>query len=250
MRPLLPLPGSRIAIVGGCGGIGRAFAAAAREAELRPVVLDLPASLERHPPEDPSRPIDVTDPDSVRRAFAGFGRLDALVNAAGYAPPRDTVADTGEQVWCDVIDANLSGAYRVAHAALPLLRAEATPERPSAIVHIASGLASRLMPGYGAYGASKAGMIALTKALAVENAPLVRANAVAPGAVRTEFQSGGLSRPTLNAPFDEAAYARTVPMGRLAESDDVTGAILFLCSPAAAFITGQTLWINGGGLTP
>ena len=135
-------------------------------------------------------------------------------------------------------------------AALPMLRAGRDP----ALVLVSSGLAQRVLPGYAGYAAAKAGLIALTKAIAVENAPGLRANAVAPGAVDTEFLAGGTGRaPAADTPplrFDVEAYARTVPMGRIATPEDVVGPILFLLGPASRYMTGQVLYVNGGALTP
>ena len=111
-------------------------------------------------------------------------------------------------------------------------------------------MAARLRPGFGAYGASKAGLIALTKSIAVENAPDIRANVVAPGAVATAFLRGGTGRAEASVRLDVDAYARALPLGRIAEPSDVVGPILFLCGPGAAYMTGQVLWVNGGGLTP
>ena len=90
----------------------------------------------------------------------------------------------------------------------------------------------------------------LTKSIAVENAPLVRANVVAPGAVDTEFLRGGTGRGEAGPRLDVSAYAKTIPMGRIATPEDVAGPILFLCGPGSAYMTGQVLWINGGALTP
>ena len=145
-----------------------------------------------------------------------------------------------------VIDANLTGAFLVAKAALPRLKAG----RGASLVNVSSGLAARLRPGFGAYGASKAGLIALTKSIAVENAPDIRANVVAPGAVATAFLRGGTGRAEAAVRLDVDAYARALPLGRIAEPADVVGPILFLCGPGAAYMTGQVLWVNGGGLTP
>jgi NAD(P)-dependent dehydrogenase (short-subunit alcohol dehydrogenase family) len=244
--------GTRLVVVGGCGGIGRALVEAALGLDLRVVVLDLPASLEAAPPPPGviSQPIDVSDPDSVAAAFAGIGGIDALVNLAGFTNARTPIEELDLAEWNAIVGANLTGTFLVARAALPMLRAAGTPEAPSAIVHAASGLASRLMPGFGPYGASKAGVIALTKALAVECAPVVRANAVAPGAVDTAFLRGGMGRERNDVHLDRARYESTLPMGRIARADDVVGPILFLCGPGSAYMTGQVLWINGGGLTP
>jgi NAD(P)-dependent dehydrogenase (short-subunit alcohol dehydrogenase family) len=107
-----------------------------------------------------------------------------------------------------------------------------------------------VQPGYGPYSAAKAGLIALTKTLALENAPLVRANAVAPGAVDTAFLSGGTGRAAAPLRLDPTAHAAAIPMRRIATADDVSLPILFLCGPGAAYMTGQVLWINGGGHMP
>ncbi len=249
---LFPKAGTRIAVVGGCGGIGRAVVDAALGCGMRVTVLDLPASLREAPPPFAAAagPIDVTDPASVAAAFAGLDGLDALVNLAGFTAEKVPVETLDPARWNAVVAANLTGAFLVAQAALPLLLASGRGGTPAALVHVSSGLAARLMPGYGPYGAAKAGLIALTKSIAVENAPLVRANAVAPGAVDTEFLRGGTGRGATGPRLDVSAHASTIPMGRIATAADVAGPILFLCGPGAAYMTGQVLWINGGALTP
>jgi 3-oxoacyl-[acyl-carrier protein] reductase len=249
---LTPPPGTRIAVVGGCGGIGRAVVQAALDCDMRVTVLDLATSLQQAPPPEGVRvgSIDVTDVATIPAAFAGLNGLDALVNLAGFAAEKVPIETLDPAQWGAVVGANLTGAFLVAQAALPLLRASGASGVPSSLVHVSSGLAARLMPGYGPYGASKAGLIALTKSIAVENAPLVRANAVAPGAVDTEFLRGGTGRSATGPRLDVSAYASTIPMGRIATAQDVAGPILFLCGPGAGYMTGQVLWINGGALTP
>ena len=248
--PLAPAKGSRIAVVGASGGIGRALVAALHAAGAEPIALDLPEVLG----PGAGIPIDVQDPASVAAAFAALGPLQGVVNLAGFTAARNPVETLDPADWAEVLAVNLTGAFHVAQAALPLLRAGAAPGTPASLVHVASGLAARLMPGYGPYGAAKAGLIALTKSIAVENAPLVRANAVAPGAVQTAFLDGGTGRASpksLASPrLDVSAYVRTIPMGRIAEPEDVAGPILFLLSAASAYMTGQVLWVNGGAYTP
>jgi 3-oxoacyl-[acyl-carrier protein] reductase len=117
-------------------------------------------------------------------------------------------------------------------------------------VNVASGLATRVMPGFGPYSASKAALIALTKAVAVENAPAIRANAVAPAAIDTDFLVGGTGRDRTGSHLDRDAYVKLIPMKRLGAPADVVGPILFLLGPASGYMTGQTLYINGGALTP
>jgi 3-oxoacyl-[acyl-carrier protein] reductase len=212
---LTPVAGTRIAVVGGCGGIGRAVVRAALDCGLRVTVLDLPASLRQAPPPEAARaiPIDVTDPASVAAAFAGLDGLDALVNLAGFTAAKAPVETMDQARWDGVLGANLTGAFLVARAALPLLREAGSEGAPGSLVHVSSGLAARLMPGYGPYGASKAGLIALTKSIAVENAPLVRANAVAPGAVDTEFLRGGTGRSATRAPAGRVRPRQNHPDG-------------------------------------
>ena len=242
-----------LALVGGCGGIGRVLAARARGGGWRVTVLDLPASIARHPPEGASRAVDVTDAGSVAAAFDGLGPLAGCVNLAGFAPPGAALEDTPDAVFDETIAANLRGAQLCARAALPLLRAGAgAGEAPPCLVHVASGLAANVRPGYGAYAAAKAGLIALTKTIALEAAPRVRCNAVAPGAVDTAFLRGGTGRSDEAAParLDVEAYTRATPLGRLAVPDDVVGPILFVLGAEAGFMTGQVLWVNGGGYMP
>ncbi|GAB4165883.1 MAG: hypothetical protein OHK0024_00010 [Thalassobaculales bacterium] len=247
-----PPPGSRLAVVGGCGGIGRAVVRAAVASGLRVAVMDLPFSLAQYPPPDGVErfPVDATDEAAVTAAFGRLEQdwdgLDGLVNLAGFALERRPVDAVTGADWDEVVEGNLRSTYLVAKAALPLLRQAGG----GAIVHAASGLASRVMPGFGPYAAAKAGVIALTRAIAVENAPDIRANVVAPGAIDTEFQTGGTGRAAMRGLLDRDSYLRGIPMGRIGQPDDVVGPVLFLLGDASRYMTGQVLWINGGGLTP
>jgi 3-oxoacyl-[acyl-carrier protein] reductase len=249
----VPAPGSRAAIVGGCGGIGRAVVAACKDLAVRTAVLDLPHSIERHPQDvELLVPIDATCAEDVRAGFqkveSVFGGLEHLVFLVGFTltPPRPTT-EIDEPEWSEVVQGNLTTAHLVIRAALPLLR---RGHRPS-IVTISSGLGVSILRGFGPYAAAKAGLIALTKTVALEGAPALRANAVAPSAILTDFMSGGLGRHDSDGGwFDPAPYIPLIPLQRLAEVDDVVGAVLFLASPAASFITGQTIHINGGRFMP
>ena len=120
------------------------------------------------------------------------------------------------------------------------------------MVNAASGLAQYIRPGFGAYSAAKAGVISLTKTLALENAPAVRVNAVAPSAVDTAFLRGGTGRSDENQAthVDLDTYTKAIPLQRIAVPQDVAGPIMFLLSDAAAYMTGQVLWINGGSYMP
>jgi 3-oxoacyl-[acyl-carrier protein] reductase len=229
----------RIAVTGGAGGIGRALVAALHGNGDRVAVLDLPGAL-RGEHDVLELACDATDEAQVSSAFAtlrdAWGALDGLVTLAGFAGPRLPVAETTFAQWAEVAEGNLHATFLACRAALPLLRAGNAP----AIVTMASGLATKAAPGYAPYAAAKAGVLALTRALAAENAPWLRVNAVAPSAVETDFLTRGGAR------FDVEAYARAVPLGRLATPEDVVGPVLFLLGDGAAYVTGQTLHVNGG----
>ena len=249
---LAPAEGRAIAVIGAGGGIGKALVDALTEARCRVVALDLPASLDgsSFPAGVTSHAVDATNEASLRDCAAamrhGVGALDGLVNLAGFTGPREAVVDTARDGWDGVVEGNLTTAYLAARHFVPLLRGGQDP----ALVLTSSGLALKATPGYGPYAAAKAGVLALTRLLAQENAPWLRVNAVAPGAVDTPFLRGGTGRAPSEGRFDRDAYVATVPLARMAEADDVVGPILFLLGPAARYMTGQTLHVNGGLLMP
>jgi 3-oxoacyl-[acyl-carrier protein] reductase len=249
----VPAPGTRVAIAGGTGGIGRALVDACCDLGLRVAVLDLPAGLAAHPSKaEFTFAMDASDPKQVSAAFGAveekFAALDILLFLVGFTltPPRAT-AEIDAADWDEVVRVNLTGAHLVSRAALPLLKRG----RMANIVMISSGLGFSVLHGYGPYAAAKAAVVALTKTLAVENAPTIRANAVAPSAILTDFMKGGGRAGRSDGTwFDPTPYLPSIPMRRLAEVDDVIGPMLFLGSPAAAFMTGQTLHVNGGRFMP
>ena len=180
--------------------------------------------------------LDVRDADAVNSLIGSFSKLDVLVNCAG-AIRRG--AEHDPEVFHQVVDINLNGTMRCCAAARPLLQ-----QSGGAIVNIASMLSSfggGLVPGY---AASKGGVVQLTKSLAIAYAPdTIRVNAVAPGWIATPLTQalqGDLSR-------SQPIIDRT-PMKRWGRPDDIPGAVAFLCSPAAAFITGTILPVDGGYL--
>jgi 3-oxoacyl-[acyl-carrier protein] reductase len=249
--------GTRVVVAGGAGEIGRAIVAACIANSHRVAVIDLPASLKRHPPPEGIIRIafDATAPSSVDEAFAALARqwsaVDALIFVVGFTitPPARLENITVAQ-WDDVVAGNLRAGFLVARAALPLMSKAEAP----CIVNVSSGLAISVLPGFGPYSAAKAGLIALTKALAVELGPRIRANAVAPSAIKTAFMMGGTGRseedPGAAAWFTPGPYLQAFPLGRLAEVTDVVGPVLFLIGPATRFITGQTIHVNGGRFMP
>lgn len=262
---LAPPAGYRLAITGGCGGIGRRLTEIAVAEGLKVAVIDLPGSLERHelPEGVATLPYDARDDDSAAQAFARLaeawdGALDGLVHLPGYMPPPRPIEDLTAGEIDEAMSVNLRSAFLAVKAALPMLRQGAGETgSASGMVFAASGLATLVEKTTGTYSAAKAGIVALAKGLAKENAPAVRANCIAPGAVDTAFLRGGTGRGgdvTLKneqdfpAGMDNSAMLATIPLGRIAVTDDIVGPVLFLLSEKSRFMTGQTLYINGGRL--
>ncbi|MDB5577038.1 MAG: NAD(P)-dependent oxidoreductase [Bradyrhizobium sp.] len=250
---MTPPPGTRVVVVGGCGGIGSVLVQACVALGHRVATLDLPRSIAVNSPPHGVFTIsmDATRAEDVTSALADADRLlggiDVLVNLVGFANRKAGIEELSDDEWDNTIRGNLDSFSTVCRRAIPILRRSDA----AAIVNIASGVGVRPLAGGSPYSVAKAGVIALTKAIALECAPRIRANSVAPGVVQTAFLMGGTHNASAGAQKpDLEAYKKTVPMQRFAEPIDIVGPILFLASPAAGFINGQTLHVNGGGLMP
>lgn len=181
---------------------------------------------------------DIGDPAQVETAFGQLDRLDVLVNNAGI----QRIGVVGEQPFADweaVLGINLSGPFLCSSAAVPFMKRQGR----GAIVMIASAAAFVALPGRAAYSAAKAGLIALARVMAVELAPYgVRANVVAPGFTATGLVNQAISDGSLESSW----MLERVPAGRLAEPAEIAACVSFLASDAAAYVTGQTLLVDGG----
>jgi NAD(P)-dependent dehydrogenase (short-subunit alcohol dehydrogenase family) len=257
-----PRRGFRLVLTGGCGGIGRRLAEVACRQGIKVAIIDLPQSIRRHKPTNGIVTIayDARDDRGTRRAFAKLGKIwggkiDGFVHLPGYMTPQVNLDDVPMDEFDEGISVNLRSAYLALREVLPMMRAAGG----GSIVLVASGLATLVEKGTATYSAAKAGIIALAKGLAKENAPAIRVNVVAPAAVDTEFLRGGTGRggddpkraPAARRMVKDMNMARmlaTIPMGRIAVVDDVVGPTLFLLGNASRFMTGQTLYINGGRL--
>jgi len=234
----------RVALVtGGSRGIGQAVARELADHGARVIIADLVA------PEPGAAgdyvEADVSTAPSVQRLFDGLltshGRLDILINNAGIRRngPTETMA---VEDWTAVLDVNLTAAYLCSAA---LARHAFGRGSSAAIVNIASAAAEVGLPGRAAYCASKAGLVGLTRALAVEWADRgIRVNAVGPGFTRTHMYDWAIKQGVV----DELSMLRRVPMDRVAEPQEIARAVRFLASDDASYITGQALYVDGGWL--
>jgi NAD(P)-dependent dehydrogenase (short-subunit alcohol dehydrogenase family) len=173
----------------------------------------------------------------VSAAQDGMGPIDVLVNNAGVFP-RVPFLEMTEGDWDYVLEVNLKGTCFCAQA---VARAMISRGRPGVIINLTSGAAFRSSPRGVHYVASKGGVLSMTRAMALELAPhRIRVNAIAPGLTDTAQPRYGSSEAEL------AEAARTIPLGRMARPDEIARAAVFLASDDAAFVTGQTLHVNGG----
>jgi NAD(P)-dependent dehydrogenase (short-subunit alcohol dehydrogenase family) len=230
---------SVVLVTGGTRGIGLAIADAfAAQGDTVAVCARRPAEGVAHA----FFPADLREPEScealIASVMATFGRLDVLVNNAGGSPAADA-ATMSPRFSDKIVKLNLMAPFWLSQQANAVMQ---TQDDGGVIVNIASVSGIRASPGTSAYGAAKAGLLSLTKTLAVEWAPKVRVTAVTPGLIATEYAKDHYP--------DFDAIAATVPAGRFGTPEDVANATVFLASPAAAYASGTSLVLDGGGEWP
>ena len=241
------LSGKIVLVTGAGRGIGRAIAERFGEVGSAVAVNDIDADSAASTSQGISAaggtamaaPADVSDSSQVGAMVEGVmaehGRIDVLVNNAGIVSPTRHFFEADEVWWRRIIDVNLTGHFLVSH---PVARIMAK-NGGGAIINMSSGGATRAHRSFTAYDATKGGIEALTRAMALDLGPYnVRVNALVPGAIDTSGMS-----------LDQRALrGENVPLGRVGEPLDLTGAALFLASDDASYITGETLRVDGGML--
>jgi NAD(P)-dependent dehydrogenase (short-subunit alcohol dehydrogenase family) len=241
---LFSLAGRTALVTGGGSGIGQAIAHALSDAGARIVLAGRREERLRHALGHRAGdvlPLDLLAPDAPREAagtLAGRGHSpDILVNAAG-ANPRLPADEIPRAAWNETLTLNLSVPFFMAQALVPAMRDRGWGR----IVNIASLQSVRAFPGGTAYGASKGGIAQLTRAMAADWSPRgINVNAIAPG-----FFPTALTAPVFGDAERASASARATCIGRNGEMEDLVGPLLFLCSEASRYVTGQLLFVDGG----
>lgn len=247
---LFDIEGKVFLVAGGAGGLGAPMVKAFAERGAKVLIADLD---ERHAAETAGRlrgesggdvrsvALDVTDHASCQAAVdltvAYWGHIDGMVNASGVYHVNEALS-LDDEAWDRTIEINLTGVFRLARA----VGRRMVEQRQGRIVTLASVSSAVANARYAAYAASKAGVAHLTRVLAIEWAPFgVTVNAIGPAAIPTP-----LAKPIFDDEKRRAAMLMRIPMGRFGTPDDLIGGTIFLLSPSASFVTGQTLFIDGG----
>lgn len=242
--------GQTVLVTGGASGLGRAIVKAFAEAGARIAVADRDADGARREVEHLRAlgreaiaiTVDVADSAQVQAmvddTLSAFGGLDVLVHSAGVGVERSFL-ETSDEEWRRIMDIDLSGSFYCMRAAGRVMAKRGYGR----IVTLASTAGIRGGTGRAAYGASKGGVINLTKVLAIELAEQgVTVNSLAPGAIETELVK------EMHSPETRINYRRAVPMDRYGEPEEVAHAALYLASPGASYVTGHILAVDGGFL--
>jgi NAD(P)-dependent dehydrogenase (short-subunit alcohol dehydrogenase family) len=234
------LKGKLALVAGGYGGIGAAICRGLAKAGAKVIVAgrDLrKARLLARKIKGEALQLDVRDTPSIETALKPFRRIDLFVNCAGVSR-EETLDEVSEAAWDEVLDTNLKAAMFLAQA---VARRQKRGGKQVQLLSVRAQLGLRGR-GYSTYCASKGGLVMLVKQHASELGPRgICVNGVAPTVVRTEMGAHWLKNPKTRAWLKER-----IPLGRVAETEDVVGAVLFFCSPATDYVTGQILYVDGG----
>lgn len=236
----------RALVTGACGGIGRAIVTELSDNGASVGACDLQVALDHGAPAGASAKsaFDLHDTEAIRAGVAAIGRafggLDVLVANAGVVDTIHRADRFPAEEWRSDVEANLTGQFVLAQAAWPLLRQSAKDGRDPAVVFVSSASAETGLPGQVAYTAAKAGVVGMARTLAAEWGPLgVRVNVVMPGVIGT---------PKVNALPEpmRAGIAASLALRRIGEPEEIARTIAFLAGPAATYVHGQVLRVDGG----
>jgi 3-oxoacyl-[acyl-carrier protein] reductase len=251
MSPLIDLRGKNAIVTGGSRGVGRATALLLAEAgcsvgigyhSRRDEAEAVASECRAHGVHAWAEGGDLASPDEVEALFARgdreFDGLDVFVGNHGIWPPEDTpISEMSDDRWHRTMDANLHSIFYTSRAAAKRLRDDGR------LVLVSSTAAQRGEAYHGDYAATKGAMVALVKGLCIELAPRrITVNSVAPGWIDTEMSASALEGD------ERERIVASIPIGRIATSEDVAGPILFLCTDLARHLTGEILNVNGGAV--
>jgi NAD(P)-dependent dehydrogenase (short-subunit alcohol dehydrogenase family) len=250
------LKGRSAIVTGARRGIGKAIAAAFAAAGANVAICDIAVDdgllikakqdLDELGSGSMAFATDVSRRDDVEKmakhVLGTYGKIDVIVNCAGIWIPGQTLIECSDENWDKVIDTNLKGTFLCCQIAGKVMAGQ----RSGSIINISSQVGVTPGTGIGAYSISKAAIIMLTRQLALELAGCnVRANAIAPGIVKTDFNSAFWKGPDV-----EKRASGMVPLGRLAEPEDIARTALFLASEYSSYMTGEVVCVNGGWTPP
>mgnify|MGYP003992793161 FL=1 len=179
--------------------------------------------------------------DITRTTIERFGRIDVLINNAGVSSNKSLIADTPDLEWNEIIEVNLHGVFRMMKAVVPHMR----QQKKGNIVNISSNITKRLAPTFGTYAISKAALETMTQIVAKEEAANgIRVNAVAPGPIKTDMLEKLLKEMGAKR---AKSFVDSMPMKRMGTADEIANMVAMLTSDVASFVTGQIIYVNGGG---
>ena len=239
----MDLQGKGALVTGAAGGIGLAVVRALRAQGVRVAVADRDVSGVEAEAQLPGDLLDPAYADALPgAALAALGRLDIVVNNAGVIT-RGAVTETSDADWALSLGVNVEAPFRVCRAAIPLMAASGG----GAIVNVASCWGLRPGPNHAVYCMTKAALASLTQCMGMDHAPQgIRINAVCPNEVNTPMLRTGFARRGFDPDKAVAQLGTTVPLGRIAEPEDIADVILFLASDAARYMVGALVEVNGG----
>ena len=255
MKPIFDLTGKVAIVTGGSRGIGRAIALGFAQAGADVVVTarsvdaikDTAAQIRKEGRKSLAVPADVRNIDQIknllRKTLDSFGRVDILVNnAGGDSGGSGYVLDMTIDDWRNGIDLNLNSLFYCSK----IIGEAMVRQKSGNIINISSGMGFGPFPGASHHAAARAGVINFTKSLALEWAPYnIRVNSLAPGYTETELPG----KDWKEHPEHLGALLKNVPLGRVAQPEEMAAVAIFMASPAASYLTGETIYVSGGLFT-